>query len=42
MTHVLSSMKGRKEMRAGGGKGLIRFKGGEVDTRQVRIQKKRD
>lgn len=35
MSAVLAACRGRKEMRASGGKGLIRFQGGEVDERQV-------
>ncbi|WVQ85677.1 hypothetical protein IAT38_007843 [Cryptococcus sp. DSM 104549] len=35
MSAVLAQLKGKKEMKKASGKGLIRFKGGEVDSRDV-------
>jgi len=35
MEAVLARCRGRKEMRRESGKGLIRFRGGNVDDRQV-------
>lgn len=34
---VLEGCKGKKEMRKGNEKGLIRFRGGEVDLREVSL-----
>ena len=33
---VLEKIRSKKEMRTSGSKGLVRFKGGEVDEREVR------
>lgn len=37
MTEILGKCRGKKEMKKESSKGMIRFKGGEIDEREVSI-----
>lgn len=37
MTAILEKCRGKKEMKKESSKGMIRFKGGEIDEREVSI-----
>lgn len=37
MTEILKKCRGKKEMKKESNKGMIRFKGGEIDEREVSV-----
>lgn len=38
MTEILEKCRGKKEMKKESSKGMIRFKGGEIDEREVSVR----